>query len=111
MRLGDTGGNYPLNSTPEQRELADLIVQLCGCMKQQTQAARAGQLWVSPALLSRFANAHRVPDVETLRKLHSLAREGGHTQAPCTLPELLKLRELVKYQLSMAKFQRPCQTA
>lgn len=111
MRLGDTGGNYPPNSTPGQRELADLIVKLCSCMKQQTQAARARQLWVSPALLSLFANAHRVPDVRILKKLHSLAWEGDCTQVPCTLLELLNLRELVKYQLNMAKLRRPCPIA
>ncbi|WP_372667440.1 hypothetical protein [Amycolatopsis kentuckyensis] len=107
MKLGHAGGRYPPGSTLEQRQLADLVVQLCRCMKQRTQAERAKQLWVSPAALSLFANARRVPSSDTLKLLYSLAQQGGGTTLPCSLRTLLELREIARSRLSLSRFALP----
>jgi hypothetical protein len=107
MKLGHAGGRYPPASTPEQRQLADLVVQLCKCMEARTQAERAKQLWVSPAALSHFANARRVPSSDTLKLMYSRAQQGGRAPLPCTLRTLLELRELVRTRLSLSRLALP----
>lgn len=107
MKLGHAGGRYPPASTPGQRQLADLVVRLCKCMEARTQAERAKQLWVSPAALSHFANARRVPSPETLKLMYSLAQQGGRAPLPCTLPTLLALREIARSRLAMSRFALP----
>lgn len=107
MKLGHAGGRYPPASTSEQRQLADLVVQLCKCMEARTQAERAEQLWVSPAALSHFANARRVPSLETLERMYSLAQQGGRAPLPCALRPLLELREVARSRLSLSRFTLP----
>ncbi|GAA4538068.1 hypothetical protein [Amycolatopsis samaneae] len=104
MRTDQAGGRYPPDSTPAQRELANLVDLLCRCMTPRTQAARARQLWISTSALSLYVNARRVPSAKTLERLHSLADQGGHAQLPCSLPELLELRELARARLSLSRF-------
>lgn len=99
-RLGQVGGNYPGDSTTEQRALADALCQLYRQLRPATQEINARRLKCSPPALSGYLNARHVPVRKLLEDLHQAAR------ADCTGPVSPLLDDL--FELHQQASVRPC---